>query len=214
MNPHAMHGPWPRRTWRRGVVVPALVALWLSLATVALAQAAGGDIRAFLNRDHAQLGDTVTLNVQVDGATDVDAPDVSALDRDFEVRGTSRNTSISIENGKRTQRTLWAVALQPRHTGTLEIPSLQVAGKRTEPLKLTVSAAPATAQGGPGDPVFIETSLDDLTPYVGQQVNLTVRLFYAPNLTDGNIEQPRADGMQVRALGRDTRYQAERGGRR
>lgn len=190
----------------------AVVILWLLL--VAVACAAGGTVRAFLDRDHAQLGDTVTLNVQVDDAADVDAPDVSALARDFKVLGTSRSTSIRIDNGKRTQRTLWAVSLQPRHTGTLTVPPLQVAGQRTAALTLTVTAAPATAQGGPGDPVFIETSLDDLTPYVGQQVDLTVRLFYAPNLTDGNIEQPRADGAQIRALGRDTRYQTERGGRR
>jgi hypothetical protein len=193
-------------------MAPAGVVLWLLLTAVS--HAGSGAVHAFLDRDHAQLGDTVTLNVQIDGAADVDAPDVSALGQDFDVLGTSRNTSISIDNGKRTERTLWAVSLQPRHTGTLTIPPLQVGGQRTAALTLAVTAAPATAQGGPGDPVFIETSLDDLTPYVGQQVDLTVRLFYAPNLTDGNIEQPRADGVQVRALGRDARYQTERGGRR
>jgi hypothetical protein len=186
--------------------------LWLLLA--ALAHAASGDVRASLDRDHAQLGDTVTLNVQIDGTTGVDAPDVSALSGDFDILGTSRNTSIDIVNGQRTQRTLWAVALRPTHTGTLTIPSLTVDGQRTAPLTLTVVAAPATAQGGPGDPVFIEATLDNLTPYVGQQVGLTVRLYYAPNLTDGSIDKPHADGVQIRPLGRDTRYQAERGGRR
>lgn len=210
MRPHVPH---PRMDATQCFAAArAVITLWLLL--VAVAHAGDGTVHAFLDRNHVQLGDTVTLNVQVDGAADVDAPDVSALGRDFDVLGTSRNTSISIDNGRRTQRTLWAVALQPRHTGTLTIPPLQVGGQRTAALELTVTAAPATAQGGPGDPVFIETSLDDLTPYVGQQVDLTVRLFYAPNLTDGNIEQPRADGAQIRALGRDTRYQTERGGRR
>lgn len=203
----------PRRLSAFGIGLGLLLLLCTAVASAASASA-GDSVRAFLDRNQAQLGDTVTLNVKVSGTTDVSAPDLSALQPDFDVLGTSRNTSISIVNGQRTQSVLWAVSLRPRHVGMLSVPPLQVDGNSTSALTLTVTPAPIAAKGGPGDDVFIQVTLDTTTPYVGQQVGMTVRLFYAPNLTQGSLDQPHADGIDVHAVGKGTRYQVERGGRR
>ncbi|TLY52387.1 MAG: protein BatD [Gammaproteobacteria bacterium] len=53
-----------------------------------------------------------------------------------------------------------------------------------------------------------------ISPYVQQQVRVTVKLFYALNLTDGNLEDPRGDGVNARKLGQDASYTAEVDGRR
>lgn len=190
--------------------------LWLVLAVWMLATAAqAGNItvRAFLDRDHAQLGDTVTLNVEVDGTTQAAAPDVSALKSDFDVLGMSHNTSISIVNGQGSTKTLWAIALRPNRAGTLHIPSLAVAGQATAPLTLTVATAPATTHGGPGHPVFIQVEPSTRTPYVGEQIDLDVRFFYASTVGSGSLNLPHGKDIDVRALGKGTRYQVERGGR-
>lgn len=190
--------------------------LWLVLAVWILATAAqAGNItvRAFLDRDHAQLGDTVTLNVEVDGTTQAAAPDVSALQADFDVLGMSHNTSISIVNGQGSTKTLWAIALRPNHAGTLRIPSLTVAGQATAPLTLTVDTAPATTHGGPGHPVFIQVEPSTRTPYVGEQIDFDVRFFYTSTVGSGSLNLPHGDDIDVRALGKGTRYQVERGGR-
>src|SRR5699024_582583 len=100
-----------------------------------------------------------------------------------------------------------------RHTGTLTIPALSVGGQMTRPLTLTVGAATTSAQGGPGDPVFIRVTPSTRTPYVDQQVDLVVRLFYSPNVASGSLDVPHLKGINVRQLGKGSRYQAERGGR-
>jgi len=44
---------------------------------------------------------------------------------------------------------------------------------------------------------------------VQQEVRLTVKLFYALNLTDGNLDDPKVEGLVVRKLGQDSNYTAE-----
>ena len=41
-----------------------------------------------------------------------------------------------------------------------------------------------------------------------QEVRLTVKLFYALNLTDGNLDDPKVEGLVVRKLGQDGNYVA------
>lgn len=190
--------------------------LWLTVIVCMLATSAwagNATVRAFLDRDHVQLGDTVTLNVEIDGSTQADAPDVSALRSDFDVLGMSHSTSISIVNGQSSSKTLWAIALRPRHVGAIRIPSLTVAGQATAPLTLTVGSAPATSQGGPGQAVFIRVKPSTRTPYVGEQIDLAVRFFYASTVGNGSLSLPHGNGIDVRPLGQDDRYQVERGGR-
>ncbi|HEX7112364.1 MAG TPA: BatD family protein [Mizugakiibacter sp.] len=189
-----------------------LLAALSLLCVLAVPYARAASVRAFLDRDTARLGETVTLNVESDGAGS-NAPDFGALARDFDVRGRSSSRDVSIVNGHTTTRTLWAVALQPKRAGTLSIPALQVDGARTQPLTLTVLPAPTGAEGQAGDAVFIESSVEPLAPYVDQQVLYTLRLYYAPNLTDGDLDEPHADGVDVRRLGDDLHYTAERAGR-
>lgn len=190
--------------------------LWLALIACMLATSAWAGnvtVRAFLDRDHVQLGDSVTLNVEIDGTTQAAAPDVSALQSDFDILGMSHNTGISIVNGQSSSKTLWAIALRPRHAGAIRIPSLTVAGQTTAPLTLTVDAAPATTQGGPGQPVFIRVAPSTRTPYVGEQIDLAVRFFYASTVGNGSLSLPHGNDIDVRPLGQDDRYQVERGGR-
>ncbi len=196
--------PWSRIGW--------LLLAGLLLA-VSFAHAADVDVRAFLDRDQAQLGDTVTLNIEVDGSATASAPDVSRLSSDFDILGRSHSTRIRIANGQRSVQTLWAIQLRPRRAGTFTIPPLQVDGQSTAPLTLTVGAAPTTSLGKAGDPVFLRVGADTLTPYVGQQVTLTVRLFYAPDIQSGSLDMPQASGVDLRQLGQPSRYQVQRDGR-
>lgn len=189
-----------------------LIAALSLLCVLAAPCARAAGVRAFLDRDTVRLGETVTLNVESDAAAGR-APDFGALAQDFDLRGRSSSRDVSIVDGHTTARTLWAVALAPKRAGTLTIPALQVDGARTQPLTLTVLPAPAGAEGRPGDAVFVEAGVEPLAPYVGQQALYTLRLYYAPNLTDGDLDEPQADGIDVRRLGDDLHYTAERAGR-
>jgi hypothetical protein len=185
----------------------AMVWVMLLVLLAPLAQAA--TVQAFLDRDHVSLGDTVTLNIQSTGS--LGDPDLSPLQKDFDVLGTSRSRSVQIVNGKTTSTEQVGVALKPRHAGTLEIPPLTVGGDRTAPLTLEVGAAPSGGTGKVGDPVFMEASVQSSSPWVGQQVIYTVRLFYLPGV-DGALSDPTADGARLIQLDRDHRYVTQREG--
>jgi hypothetical protein len=193
----------------------ALMFLLGGLLGVASAHAASA--RATIDRDTVQLGETLTLNVELEGSTSNTEPDTTVLQKDFDILGKSSSTSISIINGQSSSKVLWAVGLQPKREGTLTIPSLSIGGASTQALSVVVKAATAStstdASGKPVSDVMVELTVDPHAPYVQQQVRATLKLYYAVNLTEGNLEDPHLDGVVVKKLGQDKQYQGNLNGR-
>ena len=185
---------------------------WLALLLLpALAHA---DVQATLDRSSVQLGETVTLNLRVDNASGgMTMPDLSALNRDFSILGTSQNSSLSVVNGAATSTLTFGVALRPRHVGTLQIPALRVDGGETAPLQLQVTAPDPNAAAATSQNVFMEAKAEPQRGYVGQQLSYVVRLYYATSISNGALSAPQLDGVEVSRVGDDLNYDAERGGR-
>jgi hypothetical protein len=194
----------------RAARMSAIAAFALLLAVVA-PRAHAQQLRAWLDRDHVALGETATLNIEVEGATFAE-PDYSPLLNDFEVSGNTSSRSMASDASGTRVRTLYAVALQPRRAGTIPVPALAVGARRTPPLSLEVTASSAPpAQAG--DTVFIESAADATSPYVQQAVGYTVRLYLGVPLVSGQLEQAEPDGATLRQVGDDVRYQRELRGR-
>ncbi len=188
-----------------------LLLVMLSLLPVWVAAT---EVRASLDRDKVALGETVTLNLRVEGGGMFDAPDLSALNKDFTVLGTSNNTSISIINGKRSAQLVYGVALRPNRVGTLTIPSLTFANGSTQALTLEVTPADDRAVANGRKDVYLEASLDPREAWVGEQVVYTVRLYLASPLANGSLDEPRVQGVELSKISDDLNYQQEKGGRR
>lgn len=184
----------------------------LLLALLLPAWACASGVRATLDRSKVQLGETVTLNLSVDGSGHIGMPDLSPLSQDFQVLGRSSNSSISIVNGQRSAQFTIGIALRPKHAGQLTVPSLSVAGGHTAPLQLTVTPPDPNAAANSGKDVFVESSVEPDHGYVGQQLVYTVRLYYDVNLS-GSLDEPQLAGVDVHKLGKSSNYDAERGGR-
>ncbi|MCC8364147.1 BatD family protein [Lysobacter sp. A6] len=185
------------------------VALLFLLALVV--PAAHAQVRAWLDRDRIEAGETTTLNIAAESLDS--APDYAPLLRDFELSGHSSQRSASAVNGRVTMHTQYSVVLQPRREGVFTIPALQVGNRTTPPITLTVlpaSRVPARA----GDVAFIETEIDHADPYVQQAVGLKVRLYYAVPLVSGDLDQPAPKGATLRKVGQDLQYSQEMSGRR
>ena len=192
--------------------MPRLTAqLSLACLLMACAVAAHATTRAWLDRDHIALGETTTLNIQTDQAS-VDSPDYAPLLADFEVSGNSSSRQFELVNGAGSTKLLFAVALQPRRDGVLQVPSLRVGGERTQPLSLTVS--PQSAAPAQDGVVFVESEVDAQQPYVQQAVGYTVRLYSATPLLSGQLDQDAPPGASLQRIGEDTQYQRDVGGRR
>lgn len=176
--------------------------------------AMASSVQATLDRTDVHLGETVTLNLRIDGAVNASTPDLSALGGDFEVLGTSTNSALSIDNGRPTAQVIIGIALRPKHIGNLQIPALTVAGSSSAPLALHVSPPDSSVTTESHKDVFLETTAEPIHVYVGQQLLYTVRLFFDVNLNGGTLPDPHVDGADLHQLGGDANYESERNGKR
>ncbi len=178
------------------------IACGLALAGVLLPAAVQAATRAWLDRTAIGQDETATLNIETDQPGV--APDYTPLEAAFELGQPHGNSPDGV-------RRLFGIALSPKTTGALVVPALQVGAERTAPMLLQV-AAPA-ARRAHGD-VFLETTVDDQSPYVQQSVGVSVRLHYATPLLQGELSQDAPDGASLQRVGDDVQGSREVGGRR
>ena len=188
-----------------------VVAWMFAVCCLVLAANAHAQVRAWLDRDRIEAGETTTLNIAADALDG--APEYAPLQRDFELSAHSSQQTATSVNGRVSVKTQYSVVLQPRGEGVITVPSLRVGNRTTSPLTLTVSPA-SRVPSRAGDVAFIETDLDDTDTYVQQTVGLRVRLFYAVPLVSGQLDQPAPDGATLRKVGQDLQYAQELAGRR
>jgi hypothetical protein len=156
----------------------------------------------------------VTLTIEADGHDQGKRPDLSALDQDFRVLGTSSGTQIQIINGRRSDTQRWTVVLEPKHMGELRVPPIEVGSEETRPLTLEVSEVPAQDAASGQAELFVEMETDTTRGFVQQQIPITVRLFSAVPIREGVLTEPKVENARVDQLGDNRRYMAERKGRR
>ncbi len=189
-----------------------IAACWLALLLPGLLHATA--VTATLDRDSVQLGDTVTLNLRVEGANSgVQMPGLQALRQDFDILGSSQNSSGSVSNGQATSSLTFGIALRPKHEGTLQIPALNLAGSMTQPLQLEVGPADPAAAAASQKDLFMEAELTPKQAWIGQQLSYVVRLFYLNTVSSGAISTPPIDGVEINQIGADINYDSARGGR-
>ncbi len=179
--------------------------LWLVLLP------AQATTRAWLDRQQIALGESVTLSIETDQAAV--RPDLSSLQADFEVSARSSNSSVSMVNGTVTARTTHVTTLTPQRAGALAIPALRVGNESTAPLVLSVSTTPAASAPRGNASAFLETEVDDPTPYVQQSVGVTVRLFYAVPLVSGQLDLDPPEGASLQQVGKDVQSTRQVNGR-
>ncbi len=189
----------------RAASVIALV-LWLVLFSIT-AQAA---VDARIDRSSVRLGETITLVVETDDASQPLDIDTSLLTSDFHLLDTRNESMVSYTNGVQsaTIRTLYV--LEPKHTGKLSIPGFKLGKLSTRPIEIAVEDAPAAAAGEP-PVVFMEVESNTDRIYVHSQLALTVRLYYRYSLTEGSLPDPRVEHASLVKLG-ETSMNATRNG--
>jgi hypothetical protein len=179
------------------------------LLLLATSQSVWAEVRATLSRSTIQDGDTVTLVIEATGKDPGGQPDLSPLEHDFEIVGTSTSQQIQFINGKRSGKHAWQVELAPLHGGVITVPAVTVGSARTSPLTLTVTDQPSSGvAAAAGEPVFIKAFVEPESgdSHVQQQLNYTLQLYYRQPLMNGSFEGPDIDKALVERLGEDVRY--------
>jgi BatD DUF11 like domain len=194
--------------------VKSLLRVWLSGLFLLLLSlpAWAASIQASLDRDHAQLGEIVTLNVRIQGIGTPQPVDLGQLAPDFDVLNSSTNASLTFINGHPETELTIGLVLRPKHTGDLTIPALRVGSQFTSPIQLKVDAGDPAGASSSRKSVYLEAAVEPAKGYVGQQLQYVLRLYFATSLSAGALDDPRADGASFQRLGNDLNYDADQGG--
>jgi len=192
-------------------VLLSCMALLLMICLVSVSVQAA--ITAKVDRDTINEGETFTLSLSVSDS-DGGQPDVTSLQKDFEVLGTEQRSEVQIINGSVEAHRSWSITLSPRHAGKLVIPPVTLGNDSSAALAVTVLPATASSDSGEdqGD-VFIEVNAKPDDVYVQAQLLYTVRLYYAAPLRQGNLTEPTLDNAIVQKLGDDSKFETQRNGK-
>ncbi|MBI1879069.1 MAG: protein BatD [Chloroflexi bacterium] len=189
------------------IVAIILLALSLISSVPAPAFAQSSPITATVDRTILSTREQLTLTVTVTGDfLDIPSPDLSQL-TDFVVVESSTSTQVSIINGELTTQGVFVYRLQPLREGGLVINpiSINLSGQvfQTAPIDIRVIAAGAPAPTLVAPPIdspntlqgqdfFVEAQIDNPTPYLGQQIVYTFKLYQAANFIGQPDYQPPA----------------------
>ncbi len=175
-------------------------------------------VRAHLDRQSISSDETVNLSIEADGALNsISSLGTSALEKDFSIVNQSTSSNFQIINGSSKATKTWNIELEPKHTGTLTIPSFTIHGEKSKPLTLTV-ASPASitpSSSAPLGDIFIEVMPEMETPaYIQGQITISVKLLIKSqlNLSEASLEEPKLEHASVIKLGDDRRYQSQKNG--
>ncbi len=177
------------------------------------AQAADIDTR--VSRNPIAANESFQLILQTEETPDGE-PDFSPLTRDFDILDQRQSENIKMINGELSRTIGWTVTLIPRRTGTLEIPEIRFGADRSRAIQLRIEESPQDRQQEEkSEDIILRLTAEPKTPFVKQQVVLTLQVYQGVGLGNTTLSPPRSNDpeIHVRRLGPDRRYEERVNGR-
>ncbi|MCF6236847.1 MAG: BatD family protein [Gammaproteobacteria bacterium] len=184
-----------------------LMLLALLLSNIASAQ----NVTARIDRTQIQEYESVWLIIRSSSSSS-QSPDLAPLEKDFDVLGQSKSSSVNIVNGKMESNSEWSINLMPKRTGELQIPPIAIGDDFTSPITLKVKPASNLSDSNENRNIFIETEVEERQVYVQSQIAYTVKLLYSVGLDGGSLTEPELKNAVIERLGEDISYDTERNG--
>jgi hypothetical protein len=158
--------------------------------------------KAYTDRTEIPEGDTFNLKLKYTGRQTSDTPDITPLNKDFEIYDTGQSFSHSNINGKTETSQEWRFTLMPKHVGAITVPSIKMGKLRTEAFTLNVVDA-QNAKEGNAPEVFITASIDKTSPYVQEEVLLTVEIYHRKYLYNASLSPIEVPEISAKKIDRD-----------
>jgi len=169
-------------------------------------------ITAQVDRNPVGLNESFNLVFEATGSPD-DDPDFSPLDKDFEIKGKSNSSNISIINGDYKKSIKWNLSVYAKRTGILTIPSISFGKDSSPALRLNVKKASQQSSNQTAV-FFIEAETNPEKAWAQGQVILTLRFMSSKNLSSfSGFSKPEIENLDVviEQLGEDKQYQTQKG---
>ncbi|MEJ8307882.1 BatD family protein [Agrobacterium larrymoorei] len=181
----------------------------LSIALAVPAFAAG--LSARVDSGTVAQGEAFKLILTTNGHADAN-PDLTPLQKDFDVLGTSQSSSTQIINGRRSQSESWIVSLSPKSTGTLEIPAITAGSASSSPIAVKVVDAGSMPKATGTSAIDLSATLKDGSPFLFQETPLTVRIETSAPIKSAELIAPQSSAFELVQRGEDKVSQATRNG--
>lgn len=167
---------------------------------------------ARVDRSEIDPNETFNLSISVDRVRG-EAPDLTPLQDDFDVLGSSTTASTNVRNGRIEQTRTFIYTLMPKRTGEIIIPKLSVDGEQTQSLMVKVTELPEPSADG--EDIFVTAELDRDKTWVQAQVILKLRIYAAVAPRQPQLQEPSVAGPEVvvQKLGDDARFDSVVDGR-
>ncbi len=155
-------------------------------------------VSAQVDKSNLTTNEVATLTIIISSSTDTATPLLPTLDG-FNIGKRSTKSSVSVINGVTTSETIYIFELRPTKTGDLIIPpiSVNINGQitYTQPIKINVTQATGAYKSqssgsqqevsskttSSNQDYFVEATITNSTPYIGEQVDYTFRLYRPRN---------------------------------
>lgn len=152
------------------------------ISAIAGSSAYAGDVSMSVSSREAYVGSPIQLQISINNASDYEQPALPQIDGvDIRSAGApSQSSQVTIINGRRSESrsVVLRYLITPRRAGTFEIPPLtfKVDGKsvRTEPLRFVATKSET------GDLLFVELTGKKDKVFVGQPLEMTLRIYIKP----------------------------------
>lgn len=182
--------------------------LLLVLFSTSTAYAAELSVRA--SRTQISINESVSVELTAVGNLGED-PNLSVLNKDFEIAGQSQSSQVSIVNGDYSKSKVWSLTLLPKRSGTLIIPALCSGSDCSKPTTLIVREQSTIEQADAT--VILESEVSNYEVMVQQQLIYTIRLLIRQPLLQAGLGDITPEGVETTLfqLGDDVRYETERG---
>ena len=180
-----------------------------SIALAVPAFAAG--LSAHVNSGEVAEGDTFQLTLTAKGPAGA-SPDLSPLQKDFDILGTSQSSSIQIINGRQSQSQSWIVSLSPKSKGTLEIPAINAGSLSSSPVAIKVVDAGSMPKATGTSAIDLSATVQNGSPFLFQETPLTVRIETSAPIKSAELIAPQSSAVELVQHGEDRVSQATRNG--
>ncbi|MDA9557126.1 BatD family protein [Vibrio sp.] len=192
----------------RPIATLFLAILLLSMNSVAFAN----DLRVSVSKNKVTVNEIFQLKVTINQRLSSDDIQFQDLLSDFALIGRPNfGNSVTIVNGKRTDRSEWNVNVTATSAGIARIPSFRVAGETSQPIAIQVIQD--STRPNMDEFVEFQHSLNKNTLYPNESAILHSKLIIKANprgLQDPKIAPPRVDSPQaitMEELGEPNQYQ-------
>ncbi|MCA6064428.1 BatD family protein [Thalassolituus marinus] len=177
------------------------------LAALLSLQVLAADFVATIDRKQVSEGDTLTLSLRYGEQVGFGSPDLTPLQKDFQVLNQQRSNQFRSVNGNTESFTEWVLTLTPRRTGQLTIPAIRFDGEATDPIQLSVVALSDDIKAQQQKQFFFDTRVQQQDHYYVQgEILYTEKLYYSVNHDNATLSDFEVTDARVEPLGEIQRY--------